>query len=276
MRVREYGESGPRVVVLHGGPAAVGDVAPVAVGLSDSFRVVEPWQRGSGEERLTVARHVEDLSTLISDYCDDAHPALVGHSWGAMLALCYAAAHPIKIGPIVLLGCGTFDAPARHRMKESLAERITERLRADLAAAAASTTDPGDLFVQKYILTRDLSVYDQAEPWSDKEQSEPFDVRAHNEGWEDMMRLQADGTYPQAFTAIKSPVLMLHGAYDPHPGQMIRDSLRPLIPQLEFREWKRCGHSPWLERHVRDDFFSTLKQWLLMKMNTPDMQPSAY
>jgi pimeloyl-ACP methyl ester carboxylesterase len=77
-----------------------------------------------------------------------------------------------------------------------------------------------------------------------------------------MMRLQSDGTYPAAFSAIESPVLMLHGAYDPHPGKMIYDSLRPFIRQLEYREWERCGHSPWLERSVGNEFFSTMKAWL--------------
>jgi pimeloyl-ACP methyl ester carboxylesterase len=81
-----------------------------------------------------------------------------------------------------------------------------------------------------------------------------------------MMRLQADGTYPRTFSAVKSPVLMLHGDYDPHPGAMIRDSLKPLISQLEYQELKQCGHNPWLERHARNKFFSTMKDWLTLKM----------
>jgi pimeloyl-ACP methyl ester carboxylesterase len=104
--------------------------------------------------------------------------------------------------------------------------------------------------MRKYKFTRDLYVYDRAEPWPDQAECEPLDIRAHDETWRDMMRLQSDGTYPAAFSAIESPVLMLHGAYDPHPGKMIYDSLRPFIRQLEYREWERCGHSPWLERSV--------------------------
>jgi len=56
MLVRRYGKMGALVLVLHGGPAAVGEVAPIARELSASFRVVEPWQRGSGSVPLTVAR----------------------------------------------------------------------------------------------------------------------------------------------------------------------------------------------------------------------------
>ena len=91
-----------------------------------------------------------------------------------------------------------------------------------------------------------------------------FDVRAHKETWDDMLRLQADGTYPAAFSAIRSPVLMLHGSYDPHPGLMIRDSLLPYIPHMEYHEWVKCGHRPWIERYVRNDFFKILKDWLTL------------
>jgi hypothetical protein len=55
---------------------------------------------------------------------------------------------------------------------------------------------------------------------------------------------------------------MLHGTYDPHPGRMIRDGLRPVLPQLEYAEFERCGHSPWKERLARDDFFDALRAWL--------------
>ncbi len=269
MRVRKYGSSGPLVFVLHGGPACVGSAAPIAEGLSDSFRAVEPWQRGSGKDPLTVARHVADLNSLVTDQRHDSHPALVGHTWGGMLSLCYAAVHPDSLGAIVLVGCGTFDAPSRDRMKEILTSRTTDALRERLARAAVSATDPGAQFIRRHKLTRDLFVYDQAEPWPAKDEFEPFDARAHDESWQDMLLLQADGTYPRAFAEVKSPVLMLHGDYDPHPGAMIRDSLKPFIPQLEYQELKQCGHNPWLEQHAREDFFSILKQWLTVKTNTP-------
>ena len=55
---------------------------------------------------------------------------------------------------------------------------------------------------------------------------------------------------------------MLHGSHDPHPGTMIRDSLLPHLPRLEYREWERCGHYPWVERGVREEFFRVLREWL--------------
>ena len=90
------------------------------------------------------------------------------------------------------------------------------------------------------------------------------DARAHRETWNDMLRLQKEGVYPAAFATIQAPVLMLHGAVDPHPGRMIRASLAPCLPQLEYYEWTRCGHYPWLERAVREEFFAALRRWLVI------------
>ena len=76
------------------------------------------------------------------------------------------------------------------------------------------------------------------------------------------MRLQEESVYPAAFAAIDAPVLMLHGTVDPHPGRMIRASLEPHLPQLEYHEWERCGHYPWLEKAAREEFFAVLREWL--------------
>jgi pimeloyl-ACP methyl ester carboxylesterase len=248
------------VIVLHGGPAAVGHAAPLARELADSFRVLEPWQRGSGDQPLSVARHVADLHDVVTS-CGGTRPALVGESWGAMLALAYGAAHPTSAGPFVLIGCGTFDPAARAHLQAILEERMDDTLRQRIKRLEEQVPDPGERLRQRFRLYESLYAYDPvaADP---QEESGPFDFRAHSETWEDIVRLQEEGVYPAAFAAIESPVLMLHGAFDPHPGQMIRASLEPYLPQLEYREWERCGHSPWVERAVRDEFFNVLREWL--------------
>ena len=267
LRTRTYGTSGPVVVVLHGGPAAAGDAAPVARGLADRFRVLEPWQRGSGGEPLTVARHVDDLHALVESHSEDGgRPALVGHSWGAMLALAYAARHPESAGPLALIGCGTFDPAARAHFQASLEARMDDALRRRIERLAEEYPDPGERCRQHFNLIEPLYACDLLPPEDPDEEAEPFDFRAHSETWQDVLRLQQEGVYPAAFAAIDSPVLMLHGADDPHPGEMIRDSLKPFLPQLEYRQLDRCGHSPWREKHAREEFFTLLKDWLAQKL----------
>ncbi len=282
MELRTYGESGASVIVLHGGPAAAGEAAPIARGLAGSFRVLEPWQRGSGDRPLTVARHVADLQELIETRVAQGRPALVGESWGAMLALAYAAAHPDRAAAIVLIGCGTFDAASRGRMKAILDERTDDGLRARLGRLPVDFPDPGERLLKRFDLTRSLYEFDPVEDDPPDDPIDgglrddrtfhagggappPFDLRAHTETWQDMLRLQERGIYPAAFSAIRSPVLMIHGAYDPHPGRMIRASLLPHLPQLEYREMEDCGHSPWSEKAARVEFFRILREWLLAR-----------
>jgi pimeloyl-ACP methyl ester carboxylesterase len=60
---------------------------------------------------------------------------LLGSSWGAMLALAYAAAHPRSTGPLILVGCGTFDLGARVRMRETIEQRMSTDIRTRLQDA---------------------------------------------------------------------------------------------------------------------------------------------
>jgi pimeloyl-ACP methyl ester carboxylesterase len=263
LRTHTYGRAGPKVIVLHGGPAAVGEAEPIARTLSKSFRVFEPYQRGSGVVPLTVADHVSDLYRLVEIVGDDGKPSVVGESWGAMLALAYAAEHPESVAAIVLVGCGTFDEASRNRMDEILQSRIDEPTRTKLNSLVQDPADPGEKLSAAHELMRAAYSYDPIPSDGQLLLRQPLDVRAHAETWADMLRLQEQGIYPSAFSRIRIPILMLHGEYDPHPGRMIYDILRAHMPQLEYLELAKCGHSPWTERQARKHFFMVMSNWLL-------------
>jgi len=258
LSVRRYGPNGGApVVVLHGGPGAPGGARLLAEALADPFRVLEPWQRWSSYVPLTVAQHVADLAFVIEAEIPASRPALVGESWGAMLALAFAAAHPDRVAALALVGCGTFDRSARARLEATLEERTTKELAQALAELAARVPDENERARRAHALSDRLYTYERAVASPQTE----FDRKGHLESWNDMLRLQ-DTVYPAAFARIPCPVLMLHGSYDPHPGDLIRDGLAKHLPQLEYVELDRCGHAPWIERHARDRFLSLLRAWL--------------
>lgn len=267
--LRRWGDDGPAVVALHGGPAARGSAAPIARELSGQFTVFEPWQRGSDNgESLTVARHVADLHEVVLG-CGPHRPAVVGESWGAMLALAYAAEHPRAAGPMVLIGCGTFRKQDRREMQRIIDGRLTDDDRAHVKRIEADISDPRERMARQYEIIR--SVYevdplDEADLGGRIDTDMPLDAEAHRQTWQDMLARQEAGDFPAAFAAIRSPVLMLHGTYDPHPGEAIRDSLAMVIPQLEYHPLDRCGHSPWRERHARKEFFGVLIDWLKARL----------
>lgn len=260
--VRRYGEAGPRVVVLHGGPGAPGSVASLARALASRVRVLEPLQRRAGRVSLTVERHVLDLAQVAPEQA-----LLVGWSWGAMLGLSYAARFPERVRGLVLVGCGTYHADDRALFEARLDARLGEPGRArrtELQAALRTAQDAAERsrrLAALGTLMMSAESYDRLTAGEGHDEL-TVDAAGHRETWNDVLRLQAEGIEPQAFTAIRAPALMLHGDADPHPGQATRDRLRPFLPQLEYVEYPRCGHEPWRERHARDAFLEQVCDWV--------------
>jgi pimeloyl-ACP methyl ester carboxylesterase len=261
--VRRLGTVGPVVVVLHGGPGAPGSARGLARLLSESFQVLEPLQRRSGGYSLTVAQHVADLLAVAPS------PALiVGHSWGAMLGLSFASRHPASIAKLVLVGCGTYDKATRARLNTTIDERLGPdgtRQADELLRQAEHETNPAirNVALQQFgAMHAELETYAPIPDDIDDTENIPTDSYGYSETWADVLRLQRDRVEPAAFSRVSVPVLMVHGAYDPHPGAATRDFLRSYIPHLEYLELPRCGHEPWRELHAREAFGVALRDWL--------------
>jgi len=111
---RRYGTAGRPYVLLSGGPGLNSSyVDPIAIELSHERTIVVLDQRGTGTSRdaigdgsqLTVAGAIADLDALRAAL-GLTHLSLLGHSWGAMLSMAYAAAHGDRVASLVLLDPG--------------------------------------------------------------------------------------------------------------------------------------------------------------------------
>ena len=103
------GARGPLVVVLHGGPGLPHDyLRPEWDRLAEDARVVYYDQRGCGRSGRVPPygwrAHVLDLDRLLTALSPDEPVVLAGSSWGPMLALYYALAHPTRVRALVLSG----------------------------------------------------------------------------------------------------------------------------------------------------------------------------
>jgi len=117
---------------------------------------------------------------------------------------------------LVLVGCGTFDPVARAQLQTTVAERMSDEIRARLKDADQFDED-ARLKASAEAMTPIYSVDLLRSP----HEEDQVDARAHHETWGDMLRLQAEGVYPAALAAIKVLVLMVHGQFDPHPGRVL-------------------------------------------------------
>jgi proline iminopeptidase len=101
-------EQAPALVALHGGPG-IGDCRDLArelAPLSDEFRLLVYDARGSGrsadEPPYTHAQWTSDLDELTRALGIDAF-ALLGHSYGGIVAQEYALAYPGRLTQLVLV-----------------------------------------------------------------------------------------------------------------------------------------------------------------------------
>lgn len=255
---RSYGTNGPVLMLLHGGPGAPGHLSLVGRTMSEEFRVLEPFERRSGRESLTVRGHVEDFARVLRQHYGSDRSIVLGFSSGAILALAFAATHPERVRAVVIVSSATMDSTTRAEFKTRLNHRMGEAAKRELERLRAMTDSDQRLRLQSRAVMPSYFV----DPITMETEDLWYDGRGHDETWQDMLRLQETGEHPAAFGRIRVPVLMVHGSEDPHPGTSIRASLKPYLPHLEYVELKDCGHYPWLERAAREPFFESLREWL--------------
>jgi pimeloyl-ACP methyl ester carboxylesterase len=131
LRARDWGGSGQPLVLLHGlaSNARIWDgVAPRLVGAG--LRVVALDLRGHGESEqpddgYDFASVGQDLSSALAGL-ELERPVLVGHSWGAHVALQYAAERPGALAGLVMVDGGLrsaaeFAGPTREDARRRLA-----------------------------------------------------------------------------------------------------------------------------------------------------------
>lgn len=98
LAVRDYGGPRPDLLFLHGGPGPnLGSWDVFARRLCQSFRCVAYDHRGHGQsdhsDDYSYAAFIADVRAVIIQVGLE-RPILVGHSWGGMIALQFAAACP--------------------------------------------------------------------------------------------------------------------------------------------------------------------------------------
>jgi len=74
--LRKYGNAPFNVAVIHGGPGAPGEMAPVAHQLSTDWGVLEPLQTA-----ISLEGQVQELKSVL-ERNGSLPMTLIGHSWG--------------------------------------------------------------------------------------------------------------------------------------------------------------------------------------------------
>lgn len=246
------------MAVIHGGPGAAGEMAPVARELSSGYGVLEPFQTAT-----SVEGQIAELKTILVNN-GDFPITLVGFSWGAWLSFMLAADYPEIIKKLILIGSASYEEKYTAKIYETRLNRLSEEDKMEAGSLSEILENPaledkGAAFAR---FGKILSKADAYNPIA--YESEIIDWRFDIfEGvWKDAAELRKSGKLLEIAKRITCPVVAIHGDYDPHLAEGVQKPLSASLKDFKFVLIEKCGHMPWIEREARDKFYEILKQEL--------------
>ena len=260
---RLYGKTRIQLVILHGGPGAPGNVAPVARELSKKWGILEPFQTAD-----RIQGQLNELNTMLKEKCD--YPIiLIGHSWGAWLAFMFAAIYPDMIKKLIMIGAGPFEERYSKGILQTRLNRMNNEERKiadDLMLKLNSSTGKmkRDIFIKFGKFMSRADAYDRIYEENEIVEYQP---EIFYKVWAEAVQLRQSGKLLQLSQQITCPVVAIHGDYDPHPADGVKIPISGIIKDFTFILLEKCGHDPWNERQARDEFYRVLEQLIEKVVN---------
>ncbi len=258
---RETGHGQP-IIILHGGPDFDHTyLLPDMDRLADSFRLIYYNQRGRGKSArgvqpgdVTMKSEVEDLESVRKFFGLES-VSLLGHSWGAVLALEYAIRHPNHVSHLIILNT----APVSHQDYLLLRKSRREKTPADIdelkARASEAKYQEGDPdTVANYYRVHFRSTIRQPKQLEQVVQSlrasftkegiqkaRAIEKRLCNETW----FVNEYDLIPK-LKELNIPTLVIHGDYDFVPMECA-EHIAQAMPRARFVLLKDTGHFSYIE-----------------------------
>lgn len=255
------------VVFCHGGPGlwdTLGDMAELLT--ETATATVHRWdQRGcgrsqrAGAEPHTMARYVADLDAVRASFGLD-RVLLLGHSWGARLALEYALGHPERVAGLVYVSGTGIDAPGTwHPAYESgfragLGEHLPRW--SELRELRESRDSHGRLTAaeerEMCVLqwSADFAFADRRRAIAAAERmATPFlgvNIEANAALNAEERAVTGTPALRRRCARLAVPVLIVDGALDHRPRTAV-DSLAAALPRARRVTLPAGGHMPWAE-----------------------------
>lgn len=263
--LRRYGSKPFRIAVIHGGPGAPGEMAPVALELASFTGVLEPLQTAS-----SIEGQVRELHDVIEKN-GDSPVILVGWSWGAWLGFIFAARYPLLTGKLILIGSGPFEEKYAAGIMPARLCRLNEDERAEVCSLietmAESTAKDKDTLMARFGALIDKADSYDLLPHRSEFLAYQHDIN-HRVGQE-AGKLRDSGELLRMGRKIRCPVVAIHGDYDPHPAEGVREPLSRVLKDFRFILINNCGHHPWVERKAKEKFYKVLKEEIRLSPSPP-------
>jgi len=252
---RTYGSLPYSIAVVHGGPGAAGEMAPVARELSDTQGILEPIQTAH-----SLAGQVEELKRILKD--NWVIPGiLIGYSWGAWLSYILAAENPELVKRLILVSSGPFETAYAESIMETRFSRLDPQEKKEAAALLLQLGDPAaehdsGILERFGVLCSKSDAFDPL-----PHTSEVLDCNAeiYAQVWNEGAQLRRSRELLEYGKKIRCPVTAIHGDYDPHPVEGVEKPLSAVLEDFRCIRLEKCGHTPWFEREARQEFYRVVR-----------------
>ena len=254
--LRVYGNAPYHIAVIHGGPGAPGEMAPVAREISNRYGVLEPLQT-----KTTLKGQLEELRKILAN--NGGLPViLIGHSWGAMLGFIFTAEYPEYVNKLIMISSGVFEDRYEADIMKIRLGRMSEEERMQLNILLKDLNNPAvenrdSMFAQFGNIMSRIDSYSLLPHENDIIE---FRHSIYEGVWRDFKEMRSSGRLMELGNSIECSVVAIHGDYDSHPFEKIRESLSGVLRHFRFIILQQCGHYPWYERYAREQFFTVLKK----------------
>jgi pimeloyl-ACP methyl ester carboxylesterase len=258
---RKYGRPPFNIAVIHGGPGAGGEMAPVAKEIAVGRGVLEPLQTAD-----TLEGQVDELKRILEEH-GDLPAVVIGYSWGAWLSYILAARYPALVKKLILVASGPFEEKYAAGILPERLRRLDRDERTEVESLMGILSKPGAA-AEAATLTRFGALLSRADTYDpvDLEGGERDQVECHarifQNVWPEADRMRRSGELLALGRHIKCPVVAIHGDYDPHPAQGVAEPLSGVIGDFRMIRLEYCGHTPWKEKRARERFYAVLNQEL--------------
>jgi pimeloyl-ACP methyl ester carboxylesterase len=252
--LRIYGNAPFNIALVHGGPGAPGEMAPVARELSCAMGVLEPLQTAD-----SIDGQVEELKNVLETH-GNPPLILVGFSWGAWLSFIFAAQYPSLVKKLVLVSSPPFADKYVPQITETRLSHLSAEERKEslsLLLAIYSGSAKGSSFARFGDL---MDKADAFAPLPHDDKILPCSPEIYQQVWAEAGKMRSSGELLQLGEKIQCPVVAIHGDYDPHPAAGVNEPLARVLQDFRFILLANCGHHPWFEREAKDSFYTELRR----------------
>ncbi|MBN1438212.1 MAG: alpha/beta hydrolase [Anaerolineales bacterium] len=255
---RLYGKAPYCIAVLHGGPGAPGEMAPVARELASARGVLEPLQT-----KDTLEGQIQELREVLQARAE-LPVSLIGWSWGAWLGYLLAARYPPLVKKLILVGSPPFDHRFAAQVEENRMSRLNEEDQREATRTLKRLSDISGQSHQTSLARLGVlfSKTDNFRPLPLPDETIKLEFNIYRAVWRTASEMRRNGNLLGLGKRIRCPVVAIHGDYDPHPAEGVQNPLESVLSDFRFLLLPKCGHEPWREKEARAKFFSVLSREL--------------